>query len=67
MAVNITDLNFDGVLIKQGRQPQSVCYYVMSYVEYGEMYNLVDLGEAISEGTAKFLFRKIFSGRKVQN
>ena len=36
----------------------------MNYVEYGEMYNLIDLGEAISEETAKYLFKKIFKGNR---
>lgn len=62
--INILDVNFDGILVKNGRQPYKVAYYVMDFVEYGELYNLLDFQQTegmLTENSIKFLFKKILN------
>lgn len=61
-AVKIKDVNFEGILVKNGRQPKTICYYVMEFVEYGELFSLIEQNSMVSELDAKYLFRKIFIG-----
>lgn len=41
------------------KRQHPVCYCVMSFVKYGELYRLVDLNQSMSDNLVKYLFRQL--------
>lgn len=39
-----------------------VCYYVMNFAEFGEVFRLVELNERLSESLVRFLFKQLVDG-----
>ena len=39
-----------------------ICYYVMNFAKYGELYRLVELNERLSEPLVRYLFRQLMDG-----
>ena len=39
-----------------------ICYYVMSFAKYGELYRLVEINERLSEPLVRYLFKQLMDG-----
>ena len=39
-----------------------ICYYVMNFAKYGELYRLVEINERLSEPLVRYLFKQLMDG-----
>ena len=39
-----------------------VCYYVMNFAKYGELFRLVEINERLSEPLVRYLFKQLMDG-----
>jgi serine/threonine protein kinase len=39
-----------------------VCFYVMNFASYGELYRLVEVNEQVSDNLVRYLFRQLLQG-----
>ena len=51
----------DGEPIVVKRQ-SPICYYVMNFAKYGELYRLVEINERLSEPLVRYLFKQLMDG-----
>lgn len=54
-----SDDNMEPIIVKrQG----PICYYVMNFAKYGELYRLVEINERLSEPLVRYLFKQLMDG-----
>ena len=58
------DFNFWGVKKKISGRTRKASYYVMNYVEYGELYRIIEGFPSFSERTARYFFKKLIRGKQ---
>lgn len=51
--------SFEEPRVLKRRHP--VCYYVMSFAEYGELYRLIESNERLSDNLIRYLFHQLVS------
>ena len=56
------DFNFSGVKKKLNGRTRKVAYYVMNYVEYGELFRIIENFPSFTEKIARYFFRKLLRG-----
>ena len=53
------DFNFSGCQKKQNGKTAKVAYYVMNFMEYGELFRLIEISPLLSERAARYFFKKL--------
>ena len=39
-----------------------ICYYVMNFAKYGELYRLIEINDNLSEPLVRYLFKQLMDG-----
>ena len=54
-----SDEDVEPIIVKR---QSPICYYVMNFAKYGELYRLVEINERLSEPLVRYLFKQLMDG-----
>lgn len=63
--IEIVHVNLNGKIVKHDGRVIKVCYYLMKYAHYGELFKFLELTPHFSENISRFYFHQLIEGDNI--